>query len=150
MTCSQCHKNFDDDAKFCPHCGQEQLFNQFPNESPNSSAIKKKTAIKICIVVAIGILTLIIQSSHWHNIAFGERHTVSGIATNFVQIGNGIKENTYQILASIDGGEEQYIVVQAMVSLDYYFQATCVEAGTVNLVSAIGSAEYPFYIQVSE
>lgn len=150
MTCIQCGKSFDEQAKFCPHCGQEQLFNPFPQANQNSNTNLKKKLIPIIAVVSIVVLTIISQSSHWFETTFGERHELSGIATSYVQEGNGIEENTYVVLASIDGIEEKYVAVQTIVPLDYFVVATCVEAGTVELVSAVDSAEYPYYIQIAD
>lgn len=150
MTCSRCRKEFDYGAKFCPHCGQEQIFKPFPqtNQNANKNLIKK--IAPIILVVGIVVFAIIIQSSHWVETTFGERHEISGIATAFVQEGNGIEANTYLVLASIDGKEEKYVVVRALVPLDYFIVATCVNAGTVELVSATSSSDYPYYIQVSD
>lgn len=149
MKCSRCNGQFDDQAKFCPHCGQERLFNPFPNEGKEKTN-PWKNRIKTIGSVCLAFVIIILWQSSWFETSFGERHEVSGVAISYVQEGNGIEENTYLLLASIDGSAEQYVTVRSMVPIDYFFVGTCVEAGTVDLVSSINTSEYAYYIQVAD
>ena len=149
MKCSKCNGLFDDQAKFCPHCGQERLFNPFPSSGKGLNS-PWKNRIKTIAGICIAFVIILLWQSSWFETSFGERHEVSGVAISYVQEGNGIEENTYLLLASIDGSAEEYVAVRSMVPIDYFFVGTCVEAGTVDLASAIITSEYPYYIQVTD